>query len=156
MASGFEVQLTYAKFAQVGGDVIGLNDHCNLNTILARFLSLNQHTINRNLHRVRGILQDYRDTLRLECVRKTDVLSYHFLSCVYNQPQEFSVLAEGALDHEKDLRVRELMVGNGIALEATYERFLVATTSDVKTWWYIFWVSVVDYFIMIRCIIHII
>ncbi len=135
--SGFDLQLKYARDVQVSGDVIGLNDDLDLTTPLAKFLELNRHLISTNIRHVEQVLTGYRFYQRKECRWKRRVLSYQFLSAVYDRPQLFT---PECIEHEQDIRIRQLMCEYGDVLNAVYERFLYVTHNEVSAWWYIFWV----------------
>lgn len=138
--SGLDVELTYAHGVRVDGGVIGLDDDYDLNPALARFLALNESLIPDRLVYVESALFDYRRQRKKECSMKADVLSYRFLSFVYNKPRDPIGLAESSIALERDLRVRQLMVGSEAIFEAAYKRLSTVGTSEVATWWYIFWV----------------
>ena len=72
---------------------------------------------------------------------KEDTLTYRFLALVYNRPREPDGLANSSIEHERDSRVRQLMLGNEAVFEMSYRRLSFVATSEVATWWYIFWVS---------------
>ncbi|KAJ7038241.1 hypothetical protein C8F04DRAFT_998180 [Mycena alexandri] len=139
LGSGFEIELHYAKNVQVDGDIIGLNDDYDLTPDLARFLSLNQDLIPRRLQRIEEALHGYRRHHRKESRWKSHVLTHRFLTHVYDQPRESSGLAESSIQFERDLRVRELMVGNEAVFQTSYERLEAVSTSPTATWWYLFW-----------------
>jgi len=67
------------------------------------------------------------------------VLTYRFLTYVYDQPRDPTGLAKSSIEFERDLRVRQLMVGSEAVFETAYERLAAVSTSQVATWWYIFW-----------------
>lgn len=140
LGSGFDVELTYARGVQVDGDIIGLNDDYDLTSPLARFLALNRELIPESLAHLEHVLSDYRSRHRHDCHRKNRVLTYRFLSFVYDQPREPTGLAESSIEFERDLRVRQLMVGSEAVFEAAYERLAAVQTTETATWWYIFWV----------------
>ncbi|KAL0581635.1 hypothetical protein V5O48_000451 [Marasmius crinis-equi] len=137
--SGFTVQLTYDKKLKLDGENIGLSDDYELTIPLAKFLSLNQHLIAPRLRHMESIVADYRRHHRQECQQKAQVLSYKFLSHIYDLPRDPTLMAGSAIEYERDLRVRQLMAGSGSAFEAAYTRFLAVSQSETSTWWYIFW-----------------
>lgn len=141
LGSGLSVELTYARGVRVDGDVIGLNDDYELTSSLARFFALNESLISDRLAHIQAVVQNYRNHQKEECRRKADVLSYRFLSFVYNRPRDPDGLAESSITQEHDLRVRQLMIGSEAIFQATYERLSTVATSETATWWYIFWVS---------------
>ena len=140
LGSGFAVQLKYARDVQVSGDVIGLNDDLDLTTPLAKFLELNQHLVSPNVRRIEKILSNYRHHQRKECQWKRQVLSYRFLSFVYDRPRDLSRHCASCVEHEQDVRVRKLMVDSEPVLSAAYDRFVYVTRNKAAAWWYIFWV----------------
>ena len=140
LGSGFDVELTYARKVVVDGSVIGLTEDYDLTPPLARFLTLNEELIPGPLTYVEDVLSRYRHTLKAECERKAESLSYRFLSFVYNRPREPKGLAQSSIEHEQDIRVRRLMLGSEDVLKIAYERLQVVSTSALATWWYIFWV----------------
>ena len=137
LGSGFNIQLKYARDVQVSGDVIGLNDDLDLTTPLAKFLELNRHLISTNIRRVEKVLTGYRHYQRKECRWKRRVLSYQFLSAVYDRPRIFT---PDCVEHEHDIRVRQLVCEHREVLNAVYERFIYVTRTEASAWWYIFWV----------------
>lgn len=140
LGSGFDVQLKYDRSVVVDGSPIGLSDDYDLTPSLARFLALNQRTIPQKLERLQDVLEIYRHHQRKEFKAKADTLSYRFLAFVYNQPRDPAGLAESSIEVEKDLRMRQLMVGSEAIFEITYERLAAVTNSEAATWWYLFWV----------------
>lgn len=142
LGSGLDVEIRYDRDVTVDGTVIGLNDEYDLTGALARFLALNQSLIPESLACIGAIIDDYRKQQKQGCRHKADVLSYRFLAFVYNQPRDPIGLAESSITLEKDLRVRQLMVGNEQVFEVAYERLSVVGSSEAATWWYIFWVCV--------------
>lgn len=143
LASGFDVELIYAKDVRVDGGVIGLNEDFDLTVSLARFLTLNQDRISEGLEYIQAILASYRHHHRKEARAKDRVLTYRFLAFVYDQPRQPTGLAESAIQFERDLRVRQLLASNEAVFQAAYERFAAVSTSQATRWWYIFWVSFV-------------
>ncbi|KII93751.1 hypothetical protein PLICRDRAFT_101645 [Plicaturopsis crispa FD-325 SS-3] len=139
LGSGFDIELTYAKDVRVSGEVIGLNDDYDLSAPLARFLYLNQALIPPNLTHIETMLDDYRTHCRDECHAKSRVLTYRFLSFVYDQPRDPTGLAESSIEFEQDLRVRQLMLGSEAVFETSYERLTAVSSSETATWWYLFW-----------------
>ncbi|THV07730.1 hypothetical protein K435DRAFT_772567 [Dendrothele bispora CBS 962.96] len=139
LGSGFDVELSYAKGIVLDGDIIGLSDDFDLTVPLARFLRLNQDLVFARLGKIESIFKDYRRHHAEECRHKADVLSYRFLSHVYDQPSDPTKLAESSIKHERDLRVRTLMAGSEAVFEAAYDRLAVVSETETTTWWYIFW-----------------
>lgn len=140
LGSGLDIELIYDRDVQVDGGVFGLDDDYNLTPSLARFLALNQTLISGKLADIEAVIHSYRKHRKAECRMKEDVLSYRFLSFVYNQPRSPDGLAESSIASERDPRVRQLMVGSETIFKATYERLAVVATTPATTWWYIFWV----------------
>lgn len=140
LGSGFDVELTYAKNVQVDGAIIGLNDDYDLTVPLARFLALNQDLIPERLEHIEDTLSSYRHHHRKECRWKANVLTYQFLSYVYNRPHNPTDLAKNCIKFERDLRVRQLMIGGEAVFQAAYERLTVVSQTEAAVWWYIFWV----------------
>jgi hypothetical protein len=141
LGSGFDVRLVYSKEIEVSGDVIGLNDDWDLTVPLARFLRMNQRLIPERLSHIEGIIQSYRNHYLDEAHAKSNVLTYRFFTNVYDTPRDPTRLAESSITHERDIRVRQLMLGCEKALQTTYDRLSAVTKTEVATWWYIFWVS---------------
>ncbi|KAH8100667.1 hypothetical protein BXZ70DRAFT_1008156 [Cristinia sonorae] len=139
IGSGFDVELVYTKHVHVDGSVIGLNDDYDLTHPLAHFLSLNQALIPGPLHKLESTLRSYRQHCIKECAWKADTLTYRFLSLVYNRPREPDGLAQSSIEHERDLRVRQLMLGSEMAFDMSYKRLSAVATTEIATWWYIFW-----------------
>nr|GAT44157.1 predicted protein [Mycena chlorophos] len=139
LGSGFQVELNYARDVKVGRDVIGLNDAYDLTPELARFLSMNQSLIPRRLDYIQETLTSYRQHHRKECRWKSHVLSYRFLTHVYDRPRPASTLAESSVHSEQDLRVRELLSENEVVFDTAFKRWEAVSESTVRTWWYIFW-----------------
>ena len=140
LGSGFDVRLIYSKDVEVGGDVIGLNDDWDLTVPLARFLRMNQRLIPERLSHIEGIIRNYRRHYLEESRAKSNVLTYRFFTNVYEMPRDPTRLAESSITHEKDIRVRQLMLGCEKILQTTYDRLSAVTTTEAATWWYIFWV----------------
>ncbi|RPD55808.1 hypothetical protein L227DRAFT_614942 [Lentinus tigrinus ALCF2SS1-6] len=140
LGSGFDVQLTYAKDVQVGGNVIGLTEDYDLNQLLAHFLSLNENLVPSRLSYIEAVIHNYRHHYQKEFEWKKRTLSYRFLSEVYDHyPREPRGLSESAVEMESDPRVRKLMAGNVDVFGITYERMTAVSSSELATWWYIFW-----------------
>ena len=142
LGSGFDVKLNYSKDVTVPGTIIGLTDDYDLNKVLAQFLAMNEHLIPGRLSYIEAVLHNYRKHYRKESEWKRQALSYRFLTHVYNHPGEPQALSQSTIHLERDTRVRKLMANSVDVLGITYERFCAVATSEVATWWYIFWVSV--------------
>lgn len=142
LGSGFSVEITYARRVVVDGSVIGLTDDYDLTPPLARFLALNEEIIvgAGGLATLEHSIERYRHHLRRECWEKAETLSYRFLAFVYDRPRDPNGLAESSIEHERDPRVRRLLLTSEDVLRITYERLGVASRTTVTTWWYIFWV----------------
>jgi hypothetical protein len=128
---------------RVDGGIIGLTDDYELTPALSRFLVLNQDLILRRLEHIEATLGGYRQHYRREYRTKANVLTYRFFTHVYDRPQDPTSLAKSSIEFERDLRVRQLMVGSEAVFEAAYERLTVVSTSEAATWWYIFWVRII-------------
>ncbi|OBZ79861.1 hypothetical protein A0H81_01055 [Grifola frondosa] len=139
LGSGFDVKLVYDKNVQIGGWVIGLTDDYNMTRQLARFLALNKRLIPDRLSYIETVIQNYRHYFKRECEWKRHTLTYRFLSAVYDQPQEPTGVVNSTIDFERDPRVRELVVSSETVLQVTYERMIAVSTTELATWWYIFW-----------------
>lgn len=139
--SGFDVEITYDKHVSIHGAVIGINDEYDLTPALASFLAQNHGLINSRVGGIEALLAGYRHFCQQECKTKADVLTYGFLSRVYNHPRDPEGLAQDAIKHEHDLRVRQLLVSNEEAFQITYERLVAVSTTELATWWYLFWVG---------------
>jgi len=139
LGSGFDVEITYNKHVSIHGAAIGINDEYDLTPTLARFLAQSHALIHSRMGGIEALLAGYRQYCRQECNKKVDVLSYGFLSRVFDHPRDPEGLAQDAIKHEHDLRVRQLLVGNEEAFHITYERLAAVSTTELATWWYIFW-----------------
>ncbi|KDQ13737.1 hypothetical protein BOTBODRAFT_111078 [Botryobasidium botryosum FD-172 SS1] len=140
LGSGFEIELVYSKHVTKEGDIIGLGGDFDLTPALARFLKLNESLIHAGVHRLRYVLDDYRQSLQAEAQAKVDVLTYGFLTDIYNRPHLSPAdVRSVVMDSESDLRVRQLMLGSDEALVSTHERIQMVSRSEITTWWYIFW-----------------
>lgn len=140
LGSGFGVKITYAKNVVVDGSVIGLDDSADPTPTLARFLAMNQPLLSWRVPKVDSSVQAYRDAQRRDCEAKAKALSYSFLFGTYDKPMAPQAAMELAMKTEVDLRVRELIAGSEIALQASYDRFMAVTSSPTATWWYLLWV----------------
>lgn len=141
LGSGFQVELDYSKQVKVLGEVIGLTKHFDLTPPLARFLELNKQLIDEGLYETEERLASYRRHQRKECSWKRRVLSYRFLTFVYERPRDPSGLVQSSIENERDPRVRRLMLDSEAVLKSAYNRLAVVSASEVATWWYIFWVG---------------
>lgn len=141
LGSGFQVELNYSKDVTVTGEVIGLTKHFDLSPPLARFLELNKPLIDEGLYEIEEKLSSYRRHHRKECSWKRRVLSYRFLTFVYDRPRDPSGLVQSSIENELDPRVRRLLKDNGAVFKSAYNRLAAVSTSEVATWWYIFWVG---------------
>ena len=141
LGSGFQVELNYSKRVTVLGEVIGLTKHFDLTPPLARFLELNKQLIDEGLYEIEEKLSGYRRHYRKECLWKRRVLSYRFLAFVYDRPRDPSQLVQSSMENERDPRVRRLMMDSEAVFKTAYNRLAAVSTSEVATWWYIFWVG---------------
>uniref|UniRef100_A0A0W0F5N8 T6SS Phospholipase effector Tle1-like catalytic domain-containing protein n=1 Tax=Moniliophthora roreri TaxID=221103 RepID=A0A0W0F5N8_MONRR len=139
LGSGFSVQLDYGKEVVLDGDAIGLSDDFELTSPLARFFHLNRDGISARLHGIESVFARYRQHHREECRQKADVLSYRFLTNVYDLPRDPQAVGTSSIRYERDLRVRQLMVGSEFVFETAYNRLLSVSQTEASTWWYIFW-----------------
>jgi hypothetical protein len=142
LGSGFDVEITFDKHVRIDGASIGINDKYDLTPTLARFFAQNHALVHSRMGGIEALLAGYRQFCRQECDKKADVLSYGFLSRVFDRPRDPEGLARDAIKHEHDLRVRQLLVSNEEAFRITYERLAAVSTTELATWWYIFWVCV--------------
>jgi hypothetical protein len=140
LGSGFNVELCYTKKIILTGDAIGLNDGHDLTAPLARFLKTNQVLISEKLQFIEESLSSYRRHYGQECRRKHQVLSYRFLSHVYDRPRPPGGLTKSSIEAEHDPRVHRLMSDNEAVFEIAYERLARVSMSEAATWWYILWV----------------
>ncbi|PBK70305.1 hypothetical protein ARMSODRAFT_885031 [Armillaria solidipes] len=139
LGSGFDIRLAYSKKLDLDGSVIGLNDDFDLTSPLARFFMLNSQLVSSRLAYIESTLASYRRHHRKECHRKSEALTYRFLSHVYDHPREPSGLTASSIELEKDSRVRVLMSGSEEVFSAAYNRFSAVSIDETRTWWYIFW-----------------
>lgn len=142
LGSGFDVEIMYDKHVSVDGCTIGINDEYDLTPSLARFLDQNRALIHSRVSGIEALLAGYRQFCQKECRAKAEVLSYGFLSRVYDHPKDPEELAQDSIKHEHDLRVRQLLVDNELVFRITYERLAAVSTTELATWWYIFWVCI--------------
>ncbi|KAJ3779177.1 hypothetical protein FB446DRAFT_782719 [Lentinula raphanica] len=139
LGSGFQVQLYYDKKVIQDGDLIGLTEDFELTPPLARFLAMNEDLIFSRLGNLEAVISAYQQHHFQESRRKAEVMSYQFLSNVYDHPHPAAKLAKGAFECEHDLRVRQLLVGSDEIFEQAYARLSAVSTTETATWWYIFW-----------------
>ncbi|KAG7099182.1 hypothetical protein E1B28_001051 [Marasmius oreades] len=139
LGSGFTVKLKYPRGIILDGEAIGLTDDFDLTTLLARFLTSNHPLIHTRLRHLESVLSDYRHHHRKECQYKAQVLSYKFLSHVYDLPRDPTVMVGSSIDYERDPRVRQLIAGSEAIFDTAYMRFLSVSRSEAATWWYVFW-----------------
>ncbi|KAF8078665.1 hypothetical protein FPV67DRAFT_1465988 [Lyophyllum atratum] len=139
LGSGFDLELKYSKKLSVAGDVIGLNDDYDLTAPLARFLERNQALIDQRLSYIEQTVDSYRHHHRKVGRWKNRVLTYRFLSHVYDHPRDPATLAASCLEFEQDQRVRHLMTTCEPTLQSTYDRWAFVSRSEARTWWYLFW-----------------
>ncbi|KAF5385209.1 hypothetical protein D9615_001490 [Tricholomella constricta] len=139
MGSGFDLELRYSKKILVAGDAVGLNDDYDLTAPLARFLELNQALIAERLPYIEGAMENYRHQHRKVGRWKNRVLTYKFLSHVYNHPRDPATLAASSLEVERDTRVRHLLATCETVLQLAHHRWAFVSRSEARTWWYLFW-----------------
>jgi hypothetical protein len=140
LGSGFDVEVIYDKHVSVDGGTIGITDEYDLTPALAQFLSMNHLLIQSRVGGIEALLAGYRQFCEGECKAKAEALTYDFLLRVYDHPRDPEELAKDSIGHERDLRVRRLLVGNEAVLRISYERLAAVSTTELATWWYIFWV----------------
>ena len=140
LGSGFDIQLKYSRSVQVAGDVIGLNEDFDITSSLARFLEINREIIDQGLPNIENKLSHYRRHYRKECRWKSRVLTYGFLTLVYDRPGDPVGLVERSIQCERDTRVRQLLASNESVFKMADKRMKAVSVSEATTWWYIFWV----------------
>jgi len=140
LGSGFDIQLKYSRSVQVAGDVIGLNEDFDLTSSLARFLEINREIIDQGLPIIENRISHYRRYHRKECQWKSRVLTYQFLTLVYDRPGAPACLGESYMECEQDHRVRQLLARSEVVFELAHKRMKAVSVSQAATWWYIFWV----------------
>jgi hypothetical protein len=133
-------ELTYAKGITASGDAIGLTDDYELSPQLARFLAINETIVDPLVSQLEHALVRYREKHWKECQAKMETMSYRFLSFVYDRPLHPAGLAESSIEYERNLILRQLMVGSEDIFKLSYDRLAAVTGSKIATWWYIFWV----------------
>ncbi|KAG6842242.1 hypothetical protein C0991_000212 [Blastosporella zonata] len=138
LGSGFDVELQYTKKLSVSGEVFGLNDDYDLTAPLARFLQLNSGALAQRLPYIEQVVDDYRHYNRKIGQWKNHVLSYRFLSDVYDHPFDPTSLSR-RLEFERDPRVQRLVSNCEVELAPAYQRWLFVSQSEARTWWYLFW-----------------
>lgn len=141
LGSGFEVQLTYSKKVKLDGTAIGLDHDIDMNPTLAKFLSFNRHLIQTRSTELSLHFQDYRKHSRKEVDSKHQVLSYHFLTMIYNWPSRAKNVITIIDENEPNEQVRHLFSANQSSLDVANERMKATGRSEVTVWWYLLWVS---------------
>jgi hypothetical protein len=140
LGSGFDIQLKYSRSVQVAGDVIGLNEDFDLTSSLARFLKMNREIIDQGMPVIEDRFSHYRRYHRKECQWKSRVLTYRFLTLVYDRPGDPVGLAVSSMEFERDHRVRQLLARSEAVFKLAHKRMEAVSVSQAATWWYIFWV----------------
>lgn len=140
LGSGFDIQLDYSRKITLAAEIIGLNEDFALTSSVARFLEINRDLIDEGLFVVEENLSDYRRYLRKEFRWKSHVLTYGFLTFVYDRPREPCGQAQSPAELELDSRVYQLMQCSEPVFKSAYARLTAVSTSKAATWWYIFWV----------------
>lgn len=140
LGSGFDIRLTYSKKVQLDGTAIGLDDDFDMNPTLAKFLSFNRHLIQSRSTELSLCLQDYRRDSRKEMETKHKVLSYKFLTMVYNWPSPAKDVTSAVEENESDENVKLLFSTNQSSLDVANQRMEATGRSEVTVWWYLFWV----------------
>ncbi|KAG6849513.1 hypothetical protein H0H93_007867 [Arthromyces matolae] len=131
LGSGFVVKIRYSTKVLVPSDVIGLDDDYDLTVPLAQFLELNRTLVAEGLSSIENAMEDYRHYHRKVNHRKNEVLSYRFLSDVYNAPQDKATLSKGPREFERDPRVRHLIDDCENELGLAYKRWLFVSQSEI-------------------------
>ncbi|PPQ62841.1 hypothetical protein CVT24_000535 [Panaeolus cyanescens] len=139
LGSGFQITLRYSRSVIVPSEVFGLTEDYDLTPSLARFLDLNKNLIDKSLPSLEEKISFYRRFHRKQCRTKAKVLSYRFLTFVYDQPRDPHGLAQSSIEFERDKRVRQLMRSSEAVFKIAYDRLAAVSTSPAATWWYIFW-----------------
>ncbi|KAF8961003.1 hypothetical protein BDZ97DRAFT_1830853 [Flammula alnicola] len=139
LGSGFDIRLKYARDVKLPSEVIGLNEDFDLTSSLARFLEINKQLIDEDLFVIEEKLSQYRRHHRKEFRWKSRVLTYRFLSFVYDRPRDPDGLAQSSIEFERDSRVCHLMAKSDAVFKSAYTRLATVSTSEAATWWYIFW-----------------
>lgn len=139
LGSGFDIQLRYSRKVTIGASIIGLDDDFNLTPLLARFLLENRFLVDEHTPVVTDALHTYRKHLHSEARRKRQVLSYRFLSAVYDRPMGPQEITDVVQELEQDFRVRRLTTSNEPAFIAANERMRAVSRSGVTTFWFILW-----------------
>jgi hypothetical protein len=140
IGSGFDVKLTYDKEVVVDGTAIGLTEDFDLTGPLARFFRANHGLVASRISRIEEILDAYRDHHDQEYTDKLNVMSYGFLTDVYNRPRPSSEILKICLEQEHDSRVRGVFEDSQVILDTAYNRWLAVAESETRSWWYLFWV----------------
>ncbi|KAG6862355.1 hypothetical protein C0995_011795 [Termitomyces sp. Mi166 len=140
LGSGLDVKLQYTKKILVSREVIGLNDDYDLTEPLARFLELNRSCIAEGLPHIEEVMDNYRRYHRKVNEWKNRVLTYRFLSDVYDHPHDPTFLSKYVSELERDPRVRRLVDNCEVELTLAYRRWLFVSQSETRAWWYLFWV----------------
>jgi hypothetical protein len=144
LGSGFDIELVYDKHVRLSGGAVGINDDFDLTPPLARFLALNERLIPARLTHLEDTLDRYRQHLIHESKSKAYTLSYQFLLSTYDCPEEdIPDLGRRMAEQEHDERVRKLLRGHECSdtFSLAHARLKHVASSEVGTWWYIFWVS---------------
>ncbi|KDR84944.1 hypothetical protein GALMADRAFT_1322109 [Galerina marginata CBS 339.88] len=139
LGSGFNIRLKYSRDVTAPGDIIGLNEDYDLTPPLARFLEINRQLIDDGLFLVEEKLSHYRRHHRKECRWKSRIMTYRFLSFIYDHPRDPDGMVQTCLDFERDSRLQEVMLNNEAVFKSAYTRLAAVSTSEAATWWYIFW-----------------
>ncbi|KAH9486975.1 hypothetical protein JR316_0001041 [Psilocybe cubensis] len=139
LGSGFSVKLKYSKTVTVSSDILGLTEDFDLTPTLARFLQINRELIDEGLFEIEETLSHYRLYHRQECQRKRRIMTYRFLTFVYDHPRDPDGLIASLCEIEGDRRIQDLMVKSEPAFRAAYTRLEAVRSSELSTWWYIFW-----------------
>ncbi len=153
--SGFDVTIVYEegrrqdpqgisrvrKKLEVGASrAFGLQDDCELTAQLAQFMRDNERLIRHRLGAIGDLLTNYRDRFYLEALEKTRVLSYAFLTDVFNRPELSPAELIVALRQSGSCKkVARLSSDYQAAITVLYERLQHVRRSPVHQWWWLFW-----------------
>ena len=131
--------MRYARHVKLNGSIIGLDDDVDLTPQLSRFLLANRLLVNKRMPIITAALESYRKHLKIEAKWKREVLSYRFLSAIYDYPSSPSAISDIIQDIERDFRVRRLPQAYQTAFVGAHERMRAVSRSEVTAWWYLFW-----------------
>ncbi|KAI8347282.1 hypothetical protein B0O80DRAFT_373018, partial [Mortierella sp. GBAus27b] len=154
MNPGFSVTITYSDGevqdpqgsyqlpheTTIGHDVIGITRDFQLSPALSRLLRDNHALINREVRKVKKVMQAYQAHYREEALRKEATLSYDFFISVYDNPtlkkKEIGPLLAAT---EGNPKVRHPPPQVAEAIDFLYERMAAVNRTRCHQWWYLFW-----------------